>query len=148
MKRINTVIEASKIVESRDFSVVRDFMVSRQDYGPEQVEEMEKEYKRYIAICAVNATKKEPLPISASVDPFWHAHILHTEDYIDMSNQLGSVYFHHTPAAGDELVELEPAYNKMLNIYEKNFGKPSEKFWPQFDQICGLSGCSCSGTGN
>ncbi len=109
---------------------------------------MSLEYKRFTALCSVHDTNSEPLPISTEVDPFWHTHLLFSENYVKMSNVLGSNYLHHKPASGDELIALEPGYKRTLSLYEQNFGKPNEKYWPEFSQICGGSSCSCSGTGN
>jgi hypothetical protein len=148
MSRIATVEEAHDLLAGMNLGFIREFLVNREGYSMEQAEKMEDEYKRFMAICAVHATRENPLPISGAVDPFWHAHILHTYSYAEMSGLLGSKYFHHVPASGDDLIALEPGYNKTLEIYNENFGIPSKEFWPEFGQICGGSGCSCSGTGN
>ena len=147
-RRVVDVKDAYRQLAHRKFQHVEDFLVNREKYDPTRVAEMGEEYKRFIAICAVYATKKTPIPISSMVDPFWHAHILFTHDYVGMATDLGLAYFHHTPAHGDELLALEPFYERTLQLYAEHFGAPNQKYWPQFAQICGLSGCSCSGTGN
>lgn len=147
MKSI-TVAEAFEIVNKRNLSMVRSFLTDREGFSEKEVADMELEYKRFIALCAVHASPKNPIPISNVVDPFWHTHILFTHDYVGMAKDFGFELFHHNPASGDELLALEPAYNNTLKLYGENFGQPDPRFWPAFAQICGGSGCSCSGTGN
>ncbi|MFZ1735771.1 MAG: hypothetical protein WAU31_02465 [Candidatus Moraniibacteriota bacterium] len=143
-----SVGDAYVAMQGWDISLAKKFLAEREGFDCQAVEEMSEEYKRFISLCAVHATREMPLPISDRVDPLWHAHILYTDDYVGMSRHLGVSYLHHAPASGDELAALEPHYNRTLALYEQNFGKPSEKYWPPFAQICGGSNCSCSGTGN
>lgn len=117
------------------------FLIARKGFDKDYVENLEIEYKRYLAIKALNPN--EYFPISNSVDELWHAHILFTEDYRKMSNELIGNYFNHYPTiTDDEAIELEPYYfNDTLVKYEQLFGKPSEEFWPhERGSICWSKG--------
>lgn len=137
------------LIEKWDMMLVRRYMTDRMGYedGP-QLDAMEVEYKRFMALCAACATVKDPMIMTSAVDPMWHAHILFTKDYEHMCALMGSRYLHHDPAFPEELPNLGDGYENTMHLYRVNFGEPNKHFWPAFAQICGGSGCSCSGTGN
>jgi len=66
----------------------------------EKILQATKEYKYYMYLVMIT---DESLTIpTAVVDAIWHAHILHTKDYINFCETLAGHYIHHTPRAYDE----------------------------------------------
>ncbi|MFD0688121.1 hypothetical protein [Actinomadura fibrosa] len=51
----------------------------------------------WLKACADNPRLR--LAMSDSVDPGWHAFILHSQDYADFCDRLFGRYFHHVPPA-------------------------------------------------
>ncbi len=51
--------------------------------------------KQYYAIAIIDGINMHA--VSDAVDPFWHAHILHTRQYADFCNRLAGRYLHHEP---------------------------------------------------
>ena len=51
--------------------------------------------KQYYAIAILDPLNMHV--VSDKVDPFWHAHILHTEEYVDFCNRTVGSYMHHSP---------------------------------------------------
>ena len=148
-----TVEKVYRELQERNFDDVKSFLVNREGYTLEEANHIQEEYIRYISLCAEYATVAKPIVISDKVDPFWHTHILFTRDYRDMCGRIfgdDKAYLNHEPTkTADDLIPLVDSYNnETLPLYEKHFGKPSDKFWPKNAMICGGSGCSCSGTGN
>lgn len=146
--QISPVAQATNILKDWDLSHVRKRLVEKGVYTPEEALAIETEYKRFVALCCGHATPAQPIVMCAKVDPFWHTHILFTRDYSAMGDAIGTGYLHHEPASPEDLAALEPGYNRTVELYQQNFGKPDTEVWPAFAQICGGSGCSCSGSGN
>lgn len=67
-------------------------------------------YKQFMAVAACHPDTKLSVPIT--VDPAWHAHILHTIDYFRFCDAIAGRYLHHTPVAhgttDDETVDVRP----------------------------------------
>lgn len=82
--------------------------------------------------------------VSRFVDPFWHAHILHTEEYIDFCNEVFNQYIQHKPL--DEEDEKENAqvnilYEHTLTVYKKLFKQIDSQWWPEFrSEVSGVPG--------
>lgn len=114
-----------------DLTRPKQFLVVRQGFDPGHVEEMEQEYKRYMALVVTRPDQK--FPISNAVDELWHAHLLFTDDYRKMSDQFRGSYIDHVPTLSEEeRAALEPDYfDGTLQAYCEVFGeKPPENFWP------------------
>ncbi len=125
-----------------DFSRVRTFMTVRKGFNAEQVEAMEREYKRYL--CLSIAFPDKAFPISNAVDEMWHTHILFTYDYHQASEIIGCDYLHHIPTLNEvERAALEPEYfQDTLGCYRKLFGEPPQVWWPKDSaSICWSCGC-------
>jgi hypothetical protein len=142
------VSRALSVLDSWDFSPIRQRLTGLGTYVADKVGLVEVEYKRFIAICVAYATPKNPTVISAQVDEYWHAHVLFTRNYREMSKAMGFEYLDHEPASDADSAKLELGYLRTMELYRRHFGEPNKEFWPEYAQICGGSGCSCSGTGN
>ncbi len=147
--KMTTVNDKMKILDNWNFSGVERFMREREGYTDAKfLAGLIDEYRKFMAISAVHATIKNPVIMSSVVDPVWHAHILFTRDYRNMCNAIADGYLNHEPAFPDELSKLGPGYEYTLRLYLDSFGVPPKEYWPDFAQICGTSGCACSGPGN
>ena len=130
-----------------DLSRTRQIMLRDRKYTKQQLDALEREYKRYIALCV--RFREVPMPMSSVVDPMWHAHLIDTADYHAMCKALGVSYIHHYPALKEaERVACRGAYvEQTLAYYERYFGKPNRKYWPQAGD-CGAGGCDGGGGGS
>ena len=125
-----------------DLSNPMTFLIQRKGMSPDYVQEMAKEYRRYIGIIAANPHLK--FPVSEAVDEMWHTHILFTKDYRHMGDEVCGQYIGHYPVMSqEERISLLPDYvEQTLGQYEALYGeKPPGKWWPNDGAIC----FSCSG---
>jgi len=123
-----------------DFGRTIDIIVDHDGGDRSHAEEMVDEYRKYIALVVSNP--KDHLAISGAVDPFWHAHIINTRDYLAMCRKLNCGYLHHNPTASQrERTELNPLYEKTMEKYEVAFGTAPQKWWPVTDSVCTNNGC-------
>ena len=124
-----------------DFADVRTFLHDREGVSIDDLNDMEREYGRYMKLVAENRNVK--LPVSPPVDQFWHAHILFSRDYTNFSQKMMGTYIHHYPAlTQEERIRLAPDYELTRRLYCEKFEVPDEKWWPS-DCICS----SCTGPG-
>jgi|GEM_PF-1384402 len=125
--------EVFELIDKEDFgNVKRKVKHEFQQYGIEADENYLNEgilsLKQYYAICFMD---DNPHAISDALDPFWHAHILHTIDYHQFCAKLDIDYMHHVPNNPDDSEESEKLrviYDHTQNVYEKCFSWISPTF--------------------
>lgn len=125
----------SERLERFDFSPVT---ARLQRKGMAEAPELEREFKRFATLWAVE--RGTPLSPSKPVDEYWHAIVLDTKRYSAFCETVYGRFIHHIP---DDPVEGEvrdnDSYRRTLAAYERNFGKPPEKFWPAASECVGDS---------
>lgn len=87
--------------------------------------------KQYYAIAVLDA--KNMHAVSAEVDPFWHAHILHTKQYVDFCQEIAGRYLHHNPldhADKEEVGFVKQLYDFTLQRYDDCFAMFDRRFYP------------------
>ena len=141
-----SVQTAFSTIKDWDLTAPKQYLIEREGFDAARVQAMEIEYKRFLAM--TKAFDNELIPISAEVDPLWHAHILFTHDYTDLCVALGGDYLHHIPAvSADDREQLRDSYKQnTLPIYQRNFGEPDNSFWGRNAQIC-INCCARTGSG-
>lgn len=108
---------------------------------------VENEYRKWLTLAAhYPDIKLLPAP---DVDQFWHAHILHTKQYVEDCNRLFGKYMHHEPFHNLSEKDADDAkydYSRMLSTYEKHFNQKPNAIWMgNHDDECRVSNCqSCT----
>jgi len=130
-----SVQESVRRLNSWDFSRVRDFLVNHAIYEEDELDDIQREYTRYLALIVGYGGAR--FIMSSAVDDFWHAHVLHTKDYQAMCHWLGRGFIHHHPTSSKaERDALSSEYDDTIRTYAKHFGTPGEKFWPGSGAVC------------
>ena len=91
--------------------------------------------KRYYVVALLDPLNEHA--VSRYVDPFWHAHILHTKEYIMFCDTIFKQYIHHQPldfGNPDEVREIAMLYDYTKNIYQKIFSSINSQWWPDVSQ--------------
>jgi len=98
-------------------------------YSPEQADEAEKEYKRFLTLLELYPDK--PIVPNKIMDIFWHYHILDTMKYHEDCNLVFGGYLHHYPYFGlngeEDAQNLENAFQETLQLYQMVFREPMLK---------------------
>lgn len=125
------------ILEEWDMSVVKTYLVQKGVYEQDEIDEVEREYKRFLALVLAYRGAGR-IPMCQKVDDMWHGHILFTEDYHAMCERLGHGYIHHRPCILDGGAEaLKGDYEANTRPrYELHFGKIPKHIWEANMQIC------------
>ena len=87
--------------------------------------------KQYYAIAVIDRINMHAA--SDVIDPFWHTHILFTENYCALSDKMFGHYMHHVPLTDsneDRLVFLEKLYAHTQDVYAKTFSYYNTDFFP------------------
>jgi hypothetical protein len=116
----------SRDIQSLDLGMIKLKLQDKEEgegWSREQCDEIEVEYKRFLALKRIYP-QKEIVP-NGSVDKFWHQHILDTEKYaIDCQNLFG-YFVHHFPYFGmngeEDAQNLTNAFEETKQIYKKHF---------------------------
>jgi hypothetical protein len=135
-----TVAEAYASMKGWDYSIVENYLARVEGVSPEKVAGMKEEYIRFLSLVVGEQT---PAPISYAVDPFWHAHVLHTMNYLPFSRAVSRGFLHHNPVATEEeRLALQGEYDGFIERYKKYYGTPNPDYWGGSDMVCK---CCCSG---
>ncbi|MCB9810979.1 MAG: hypothetical protein H6779_04925 [Candidatus Nomurabacteria bacterium] len=113
-------------VRTWDLSKIKEYVVSKGLCTDSEIDAIEAEYKRYLAICFTFPEQAFPTP--AKIDILWHQHILFTQDYADMCEITGGRFLHHFPFSDDKMFSLLD--NQLLKQkYVDMFGEKPNSLW-------------------
>jgi hypothetical protein len=87
--------------------------------------------KQYYAVALLDPANAHA--ISAELDPFWHAHILHSEQYERFCRDVVGEFMHHIPLDRDNQAQVENLrvlYDYTIEVLDRLFIKRDTKFWP------------------
>jgi len=87
--------------------------------------------KQYYAVALLDPLNRHA--VSDAIDPFWHAHILHTKQYHAFCHQVFGEYVHHEPldhANAHKVREVEALYAYTVSVYALMFRYVSPSYFP------------------
>ena len=94
-----------------------------QGWNPEECNQIEEEYKRFLALKRLYP-QKDIVP-NRSVDVFWHQHILDTEKYAQDCEIIFGYFLHHYPYFGmngdQDKQNLYDAFEETKELYREHF---------------------------
>lgn len=86
--------------------------------------------KQYYAVAMLDPANAHA--VSRPVDPFWHAHILHTEQYVEFCNRVVGEYMHHRPlnhGNKEHVAVIRRLYGYTLDVLPQFFSVVDNNFW-------------------
>ncbi len=112
-------------------------------YSSSQLDTMEGEYRKFLALCRANAATK--IVPCAGVDTIWHQHILDTIAYRRDCERIFGRFIDHYPYFGtrgpDDAQALIDAYDQTLRLYRAAFGEPPTDTWIASDNTPRMQDC-------
>ena len=88
--------------------------------------------KQYYAMIVLDPANIHAM--SRQVDPFWHAHILHSKQYMDFCSRLIGEYIHHYPLNVHNEVQMgaiRPISDDTFTKIPMVFKNVDPEFWPK-----------------
>ncbi len=124
-------------IDAEDFSpivrkVIEDFRALGFFHDEDYLERGIFALRQYYAVAILDPANAHA--VSAPLDPFWHAHILHTERYIPFCQETAGGYMHHRPLdqnVGEHVKVIQTLYDYTLFILPQIFSRVDEEFWPK-----------------
>lgn len=132
-----------EVAQVAPIGIIRQYFVEREPDYADQVDEIEVEWRRWMALCAVHAPKRWPM-CSKGVDAFWHRSVLCTADYAAYCQKLGR-FIHHRPWVGGMPSNAAEETLAFRQAYRELFGEeaPTHLWSDTFDSECDGGGCGC-----
>ncbi|WP_338453484.1 glycine-rich domain-containing protein [Candidatus Bealeia paramacronuclearis] len=116
--------EAKIIINNLDLTHVMNRVRKEKHWSPRMVQVATQFYKNFLILCK----KHEDIHLSPSlqIDEIWHAHILYTQDYYEMSEKVFGSYLHHQPIHEEESQEsgAENGIQLLQRLHGEEFGAP------------------------
>ncbi len=123
-----------------DMSVVKRYAVEKGLYTVDEIDEVEAEYKRFLALTL--AYPKTRIPVAGKVDILWHTHIIFTGDYRKLGDYMGG-YIDHRPSILDAGMDMNAEFADMtIPLYELHFGAANRSIWAKALCCSSSEGCS------
>jgi hypothetical protein len=115
---------ALRKAESLDLTALKRQLVNTGRMTPEQCDEAESLYRRFLALQMRYPDRK--ICPTGPIDEFWHAHILDTEAYRRDCLTLFGHALHHYPYFGmrgaDDRADLETTFNDSVDLFIRHYG--------------------------
>ncbi|MHB8710100.1 MAG: glycine-rich domain-containing protein [Minisyncoccota bacterium] len=109
-----------------DISTIKLYAIQKGLYTAEEIDAVEIEYKKYLALCV--GYPKAAFPTPLKLDDLWHQHILFTQDYHAMCQSVCGKYLHHQPFVGKK--KANPSGRVKLHAkYVREFGEQPNAMW-------------------
>ena len=107
-----------------DLSLVKSRLVEREHWEEEDADEAIRRYKNFlILIVKYPSHLLAPAP---DMDEAWHNHILFTQEYTQVCQEIFGGYLHHTPAQSahvEEKERMEFAQQHTAELYQQEFNE-------------------------
>ena len=133
------------------FEKLAGYVAKQQEVTPVYASRMVEQMLIWLKAVAENPTVR--LAMDETVDPAWHAFILHSEEYTAFCDRVFGRYLHHVPPGPSSSMPDE-AINRTLPALHATGYAVDEEFWSGHKPCCPPNPCTqatqapkCSGTG-
>ncbi len=121
---------AINYINSLDLSYLSERLVNKHQWELKDAEDSVRRYKNcLILLVKYPGTAFIPTP---DIDEVWHAHILHTKEYLRDSKEIFGRFLHHDPVTtkttDERKQEMNHNYIKLAQLYEREF----HELYPQY----------------
>ena len=123
---------ALQMIDMHNYTLIRK-KVSQEhpDYSSDHLDTGILYLKRYYAIHILDPLN--PPAMSRPVDPFWHTHVLYSEDYTNFCDKVFGEYLHHIPLLFEDKMAVAFVNDMYIHTRKRHaeiFGEPDETFIP------------------
>lgn len=130
-------LDKLRLIDQEDFSgVVRKVREELEAEGFEPTTEWLAEgalaLKQYYAIALLDPVNRHA--VSDVIDPFWHAHILHTKQYVAFCDEVFGEYIHHEPldhSKPEDVAVVRRLYDYTYLVYGQMFSYVNPEFFAE-----------------
>ncbi len=108
-------------IQNLDLNYLALRLIHKENWDEGEAREAVRKYKNFLKLRVMN---KELIGVPTyEIDEVWHAHILHTKQYMEDCQKIFGSYMHHTPASptGEDSEEMNKHYQNTAQLYENTF---------------------------
>lgn len=119
-----SIRQAKSFIESADLSPVIDRLIQIEGWSEKSALAATQLYRNFLYL-KKKYGDEHILPPSYEIDEVWHAHILHTRQYVDFCSTLFGGFLHHRPHLAEEAssqMELEKLFETTQQLHCEEFG--------------------------
>lgn len=107
--------------------------------------EHEQELKRYLALRALNPTKRFPMS-AGPIDDLWHNFVLFTQEYAKFCDHIAGNFIDHHPGppnpTQEDIADAQRDFDRFVETYKGTYGNsPSPTLWPRIGEPGVLWSC-------
>ena len=121
-------VEARNYIEAINFKPIINRVIKEKGWLREEAEEIVELYKRFLFVQWRHDGKHYLVP-TPDIDEIWHAHILYTKEYHEMSQHVFGRYLHHQPEEAMSIADtvnapdLNQGFELTQQLYFKEFAE-------------------------
>ncbi len=120
--------KAKQSIDTVDLTSTINRLIKVHKWTKKQALTAANQYRNYLFLKIKYSERDLSLPPSFDIDEVWHAHILHTQDYMEFCEQAFGYYLHHHPHHGKNniIADADLAFtfeNETQKLYFAEFGK-------------------------
>lgn len=110
-------------IQNLDLEYLAQRLITKEQWLESNAQEAVRRYKNFLTLI-LKYPDLRSVP-TEDIDEVWHAHILHTRNYIADCEAIFGRYIHHSPFSTDEQAQedLSERFNQVARLYEKEFSE-------------------------
>jgi len=117
---VSNFIRAKQFIDELDLTPIVHRLITVSKWSKKQAIEACQQYKNYLYLVKKYG-EQYTLPPSIDVDEVWHAHILHTEEYLAFCKQVFGGFLHHHPGHTDGKAVSAESYEAIFEQHTQRF---------------------------
>lgn len=116
--------QSVQYVKGLDLSYLVKRLVTKENWIEDEAQEAVRKYKNFLILACKYPDRIAFVP-TEEIDAVWHAHILHTRNYMHDCDQILGKYLHHKPSSGskEDQERLKNGYIKTAQLYVEEFNE-------------------------
>lgn len=124
------VVLALSRLQGWELSNIRQRVQRRTGWSEEVLFYVEREYRRFISLAILMPSQM--LGMAGPVDEFWHEHLLDTENYMMMCEDVVGTFVHHRPKDIGNATDAAN-YERTIFALKTYYGEAPEQIWPEVE---------------
>lgn len=113
-------MQGIEYIQALNLDYLIDRLVTKENWDKEEAVEAVRKYKNFLTL-GFKYPKLLLVP-SPDIDEVWHAHILHTREYMHDCSKIFGAYRHHAPSNEQFKISSEEV-KQTHQLYMKEFGE-------------------------
>jgi hypothetical protein len=138
LEAATTAKDPRELLDAETFGLLAQYVAEHQDVTAVYAERMVEQLLVWLQAAAENPTVR--LAMDETVDPAWHAFLLHSQQYAEFCDRTFGYYLHHVPPAPG-VSHTEAEVDRTLPALYATGYRVDEEFWVGKSPCCPPNPC-------